>query len=108
MKLSSSFDPDADAVLHSGDCIDLFSQVPDGLAKLIVTSPPYNVGKEYESRRLHLDDYLDQQRVIITECARVLHPQGSICWQVGNYVELGRIIPLDVKLHPIFEGLGLI
>ena len=108
MKLSSSFDPDADAVLYSGDCIDLFSQVPDGLAKLIVTSPPYNVGKEYESRRLHLDDYLDQQRVIITECARVLHAQGSICWQVGNYVELGRIIPLDVKLHPIFEGLGLV
>jgi adenine-specific DNA-methyltransferase len=37
----------------------------------------------------------------------VLHPQGSICWQVGNYVDRGAIIPLDIKLYPIFEKLNL-
>jgi len=107
MKLSSHFDPSANAVLYRGDCLALLKQVTDGFAKLIVTSPPYNVGKEYESR-LDLKDYLAQQRVIITECVRVLHPSGSICWQVGNYVDMGRIIPLDVKLHPIFEDCGLV
>ena len=32
---------------------------------------------------------------------------GSLCWQVGNYVDNGQIIPLDLKLYPIFERLGL-
>jgi adenine-specific DNA-methyltransferase len=73
---------------------------------LVVTSPPYNLGKEYESR-LHLDDYLSQQREVINECARVLRCGGSICWQVGNYVDDGAIIPLDSLLYPIFAALGL-
>ncbi len=56
---------------------------------------------------LYQGTYLEQQRSVIQACVRVLHPQGSICWQVGNYVESGRVIPLDVKLYPIFEELGL-
>ncbi|HOA52669.1 MAG TPA: site-specific DNA-methyltransferase, partial [Thermogutta sp.] len=38
---------------------------------------------------------------------RVLDDQGSICWQVGNYVDNGEIIPLDIVLYPIFASLGL-
>lgn len=37
----------------------------------------------------------------------MLSDQGSICWQVGNYVEDGAIIPLDTVLYPIFSELGL-
>jgi len=74
--------------------------------QLIVTSPPYNIGKEYE-KKLHLEMYLDQQNRVITECVRVLAPTGSICWQVGNYIDKGAIIPLDSVLYPIFSGLGL-
>ena len=51
--------------------------------------------------------YLDQQNRVITECVRVLAPTGSICWQVGNYIDKGAIIPLDSVLYPIFSGLGL-
>jgi adenine-specific DNA-methyltransferase len=54
-----------------------------------------------------LDEYLAQQRTVITECVRVLRADGSICWQVGNYVEDGEIIPLDIILYPIFASLGL-
>lgn len=106
VKIASSFRTTADFVLYEGDCLDMLSQIPDGTAKLIVTSPPYNLGKEYE-KRLSLETYLQQQRQVIAECARVLHPQGNICWQVGNYVDNGEIIPLDVKLYPIFEALGM-
>lgn len=106
LSIASEFDESADLVLYEGDCLQLLPQLPTGTVKLIVTSPPYNLGKEYE-QRLHLDRYLDQQRSVINECARVLHPHGSICWQVGNYVEAGAIIPLDVKLYPIFEELGM-
>src|SRR5262249_10813694 len=70
------------------------------------TSPPYNIGKKYE-RRMRLDDYLEQQKRVIRECVRVLSPEGSICWQVGNYVDRGSITPLDAILYPIFTDLGL-
>jgi adenine-specific DNA-methyltransferase len=84
----------------------LLAQVPDEALQLVVTSPPYNLGKEYE-RRLDLDSYLEQQGQVIRECVRALSPRGSICWQVGNYVDNGFIVPLDTVLYPIFTKLGL-
>lgn len=80
--------------------------IPDKALQLIVTSPPYNIGKEYESR-LKIDDYLEQQSSIIRECVRCLSPKGNICWQIGNYVNKGSIIPLDTILYPVFINQGL-
>ncbi len=74
--------------------------------KLIVTSPPYNIGKNYETRK-SLDAYIEEQRRVVDECVRVLHPRGSICWQVGNYVNDGEIFPLDILLYDIFKDAGL-
>ena len=54
-----------------------------------------------------LNDYLEAQEPVISECVRVLHPQGSICWQVGNYVNNGEIVPLDAVLYPVFRRHGL-
>lgn len=93
-------------VVYPGDCLELLKTIPDGSIKLVVTSPPYNIGKEYE-RRLKLEFYLEQQTAVIRECVRCLSPRGNICWQVGNYVENGTIIPLDTVLYPIFISLGL-
>jgi adenine-specific DNA-methyltransferase len=106
LRMVSRFDAGADLCLHEGDCLDLLAQIPNGLVKLVVTSPPYNVGKPYETR-LRLDEYLNQQSTVIEECVRVLNDQGSMCWQVGNYVDNGEIVPLDIALYPIFAGLGL-
>src|SRR4051812_38604021 len=65
--------------------LDFMAGLRDRSVKLIVTSPPYNIGKSYE-RRTGLDKYIAEQTAVIKECARLLHPQGSICWQVGNHV----------------------
>jgi len=86
--------------------LELLRQIPEGYFKLVVTSPPYNLGKPYE-KRLDLDEYIAQQEAVIAECLRVLHPKGSICWQVGNYVSNGEIIPLDILLFPLFRARGL-
>lgn len=104
--IASRFKLNARAVVFEGDCREMLREVPSGSIQLVVTSPPYNLGKEYESH-LHLDDYIVQQREVITECVRVLADGGSICWQVGNYVDDGAIIPLDALLYPVFAGLGL-
>jgi adenine-specific DNA-methyltransferase len=93
-------------VVYPGDCLEMLRAIPAESMQLIVTSPPYNIGKEYE-KRLHLDVYLRQQAQVIAECVRTLAPTGSLCWQVGNYVDRGAIIPLDTVLYPIFSGLGL-
>ena len=88
------------------DNLEFMKQFPDEYFKLIVTSPPYNLGKEYESR-VALDKYLNAQSKVINECVRLLKPNGSICWQVGNYVENGEIIPLDAVLYSVFRDSGL-
>lgn len=74
--------------------------------QLIVSSPPYNIGKSYE-RRHELEEYVSQQSQVISECVRLLSPRGSLCWQVGNHVDDGEIFPLDVVLYPVFKNYGL-
>lgn len=93
-------------VMACEDNLAFMGNIPDGQMKLIVTSPPYNLGKDYEAKA-SLDDYLETQARVIDECVRVLHPQGSICWQVGNYVNNGEIVPLDALLYPLFRSHGL-
>lgn len=101
VNISSEFDHTADLVFFEGDCRDLLANIPDQFVQLVVTSPPYNLGKPYENR-LDMEQYLLQQEQVISQCVRVLTDKGSICWQVGNYVFDGEIIPLDMVLYPIF------
>lgn len=104
--ISSHFTKKSRIVIYPGDCLNFLRSVPDESIGLVVTSPPYNVGKEYE-KKLDINSYVEQQAKIIAECVRVLSPDGSICWQVGNYVENSSITPLDTVLYPVFSSLGL-
>ena len=104
--VSPVFAPDAHLVLYQGDTGDFIDSLPDGAVKLIVTSPPYNLGKEYEDR-VSIERYLEGQAHTIERLGRILHPQGSICWQVGNFVERGEVFPLDIYYYPLFKRLGL-
>jgi len=93
-------------LLFLGDINDLLKKIPDNEIQLIITSPPYNLGKEYETR-VGLRSYLETQKKVITELVRVLSPKGSLCWQVGNYIEKGEVFPLDIFYYDIFKDLGL-
>jgi adenine-specific DNA-methyltransferase len=94
--------PVFDVLLAKADTIDFLQTVPDDTFQLIVTSPPYNIGKPYEKRQ-ELLDYLDFQKKVLGECARVLRPGGSLCWEVGNYIENGEVFPLDVFFYNIIK-----
>ena len=86
--------------------LEFLADIPSDTVKLIVTSPPYNIGKRYE-KRTSLESYVEAQMRVIDKCVRVLHPNGSICWQVGNHVDKGEVFPLDIVLYEIFKRHGL-
>lgn len=92
-----------DFAIWNGDVETFLENTPnEPIFDLVVTSPPYNIGKEYE-KRADLEKYLAWQKRIISLIIPRLKPSGSICWQVGNYVDNGEIVPLDIELAPIFK-----
>ncbi len=101
------FNSRAKVILYPGDANDFLCTLPDDSVHLIVTSPPYNIGKPYESR-VTINNYLDVQSRIISELCRVLRKDGSICWQVGTYVKDGEIYPLDIPYYHIFKRFKLV
>lgn len=107
IKISHRPEKGADVVLFHGDRLDLMRQLPNQSIKLVVTSPPYNIGKEYEKRQ-DLDCYLADQEKTIKEAVRILTDDGSICWQVGNHIAKdGEVFPLDALIYAIGKKLGL-
>jgi adenine-specific DNA-methyltransferase len=94
------------AVMKVQDNLSFMRPLASESMQLIVTSPPYNIGKSYESRST-LTEYVAAQAQVISECVRLLGRTGSICWQVGNHVDKGEIFPLDMVLYPIFREHGL-
>jgi adenine-specific DNA-methyltransferase len=94
------------ADIKTADNLKYMRGLEDESMHLIVTSPPYNLGKTYEAKRCQ-DIYLEEQAAAIAEAVRLLHPKGSICWQVGNHVDDGQIFPLDILLYPLFRNHGL-
>lgn len=93
-------------MIECEDNLTFMRKLKNGSMNLIVTSPPYNIGKEYEKRTSN-EIYIEQQAATIAEAVRLLSPSGSICWQVGNGIDDGEIFPLDILLYPIFKNHGL-
>jgi DNA modification methylase len=89
-----------------GDSLSVLKSIDSNKFDLIITSPPYNIGKSYETKT-SIEKYLDTQEEIIKELLRTLSDKGNICWQVGNYVDNGEIFPLDIYYYQIFKRFGL-
>lgn len=107
IKIAPRYQAVAEVVLFNGDRLDLMRSLPSKSVKLVVTSPPYNIGKEYEKRK-DLDSYLGEQEKTIKEAVRILSDNGSICWQVGNHIAKdGEVFPLDALIYAIGKRLGL-
>ena len=105
-KIHTEFANDRKIVLHHGDSLEFLKTVPDNSINLIVTSPPYNIGKDYEEK-VTLKAYLKNQEIIIKQLYTKLKNEGSVCWEVGNYVNNGEIYPLDIHFYDIFKKLGM-
>ena len=83
-----------------GDCRDLLKTIPDASVRLVVTSPPYDIGKAYGKYqdKVGLDSWLDMLDEVVGQISRILTPDGAFFLNlspvpVGTYKE---IIPLQV------------
>jgi modification methylase len=95
---------DVDVIFHSS-CEDM-KELPDSSVHLMVTSPPYNVGKEYDNN-LTLDEYLAFLMRVWKETYRVLVPGGRACINIAN---VGRkpYIPLHASIMQDMIDLGFL
>ena len=105
-EIFSQFQDNEHIAMTLGDTLVELKNLPTNSFKLAVSSPPYNIGKEYE-KQVKLQDYLSWQTEIIQQLVRIVSNDGSIVWQVGNFVEAGEVFPLDIYFYPIFKSLGL-
>ena len=100
--------PKPDWLVLEGDALEKLRAVDDASCKLIITSPPYNIGKEYErDHRLNLREYLRWLDKIIAALCEKVSSDGHICWQSGNFIENGEVFPLDTFFYRMFKRRGL-
>ncbi len=88
------------------NALDFCKELPSKSIKLIITSPPYNIGKTYETKT-SIEQYIKNLEPMLIEFERILADDGSLCWQTGNFVDNGEIYPLDIYFYPFFKKLGL-
>lgn len=97
----------ADFAIWQGDSMSFLKSLPETpVFDLVISSPPYNIGKSYE-KKTALEQYLEWQENILDQVIPRLKDTGSLCWQVGNFVDNGQIVPLDIEMAGIFKKHGL-
>lgn len=103
-KMSAAYSRQNHATLAVQDCLAFLKLLPEECAQLVVTSPPYNIGKDYEKERRSVKAYVQDQAKVFAEAVRITKDGGSICWQVGHYINgHAQIIPIDMLLYPVFR-----
>lgn len=97
--------PKMEHKITRGNAFDLVKELEEGSIKLAITSPPYNIGKVYE-KRTTLENYLSSYKEFAKDLFKAISEDGSVCWEVGNFVEKGEVYPLDVYFYNIFKDAG--
>lgn len=85
--------------IYCADCLPILKSLPDEVCSLTVTSPPYNIGKEYENP-LPLEEYLSWCEQWMKELHRITRSDGAFWLNVG-YVEMAekaKALPLPYLL----------
>ena len=94
------------------DVLDYLDSLPDECAALVCTSPPYNIGVGYgggqAADRMRHVFYYGWLLQVVSECARILRPGGSLFLQVGSTKDdEGRLVPIDTMLFDPLLRTGL-
>jgi adenine-specific DNA-methyltransferase len=88
--------------LEVQDAFKFLAKLKPGSVDLFVSSPPYCMGKEYDTS-ISIDDFIADHKKLAPLLVRALKDGGSLCWQVGHHVHNGVVIPLDALVYQIFS-----
>ncbi|MED3649967.1 site-specific DNA-methyltransferase [Heyndrickxia sporothermodurans] len=92
--------------IYQRDCIEGMRMLPDKSVDLIITSPPYNIGKSYETKS-PIEDYIEWSVDYLKEIYRILKPCGNFMLQIGQYVDSNtNNIPLTYLLFNSLMEIG--
>jgi site-specific DNA-methyltransferase (adenine-specific) len=84
--------------IFNGNCVDEMSKMPENSIDLVVTSPPYNVGIDYDTHddRMSMDEYWQFTKDWLTQALRVMKSDGRIAINIPYEVNVqergGRIL----------------
>ncbi len=104
MRIYKNYKENNQVTLHCGDCMELLKKLPDSAVDLVITSPPYCIGKAYEDPSNDVDFFRNQHITMFDELYRVVKPGGSVCWQVGYHISEKCVVPLDCIIYDIFTS----
>ena len=102
MKINTNFSKNKKCILHLGDSLKLLEEIPDNYIDLVITSPPYCMGKEYDKSN-KIEYFIEIHKQLFPEIIRILKDNGSVCWQVGYHVNNKNIVPLDYLIFDILK-----
>lgn len=106
MRIYKKYRDSNKVTLYNGNCIELLQKLPDESVDLVVTSPPYCIGKAYEDSHDDIKTFQAQHISIFDDLYRIMKPGGSICWQIGYHVSDKCVVPLDYIIYSIFTSLS--
>jgi len=94
--------------LYNGDILDMFEKTPDSLIDLIVTSPPYNVGIDYDSwdDQKPIDEYFQWVENWLSECYRTLKDDGRIAINIPYECNMGERVMISSEYWQIMKKVG--
>lgn len=84
------------------DALKFLADLPDNTVDLAISSPPYFMGKEYDSS-CSVQDFVAVHEKFSADLIRVVKLGGSICWQVGSHVRNNVVVPLDALVYSAFS-----
>lgn len=90
--------------LYYGDCLKLLKKIPSNFIDVVITSPPYCMGKAYEDPHDDIQTFKHQHINIFDDLYRVVKPGGSVCWQIGYHITDNCIVPLDYIVYDVFTS----
>ena len=91
-----------------GDVLEVMGQMPDDSVHLSITSPPYNVGKDYDNHndKMNYEEYLDWLNDVWKETRRVLVPGGRFCLNIAP-TGIKDFVPVHHDFTNQLRGLGM-
>ena len=102
----------SDGIVYIGDCLKILREkLPYGCVDLVFSSPPYNIGKDYEKFKEDLDfsSYFSWMEEVLKVLTEKLKGNGFLVLNISDSIidkETGKRIPLSFEIQRILEGIG--